>query len=78
MLSVPSLGCSAPLPTGAGQGLGLRDWQGMPAAWFKSFGFERQCYRKVFMRSYLGRSSSNGLTKYLYLLFKFSEHCPLH
>lgn len=34
-------------------------------AWFRSFGFERQCYRKVFMCSYLGRSSSNGLTRYL-------------
>lgn len=44
---------------------------------FRSFGFERQYYWKVFMCSYLGRSSSNGLTRYLYLLFKFSEHCQL-
>lgn len=43
----------------------LRGCQGTPAAWDRSFGFERQCCRKAFMCSYLGRSSSNSLTRYL-------------
>lgn len=33
--------------------------------------------RFVFMCSYLGRSSSNGLTRYFYFSLKFSEHCQL-
>lgn len=43
--AVPSVGCSVSVPQGWAQQL-LR-LGGIPAAWVKSFGFERQCCRKV-------------------------------